>query len=61
MTRDLLNWKCANGWIQTDAETIIQIAQIVREHVEMCFGKERLLHEQINKCETIGEVEAIEW
>lgn len=57
----ILNWKCANGWIQVDAETILKVAQAVREHVEMCFDKERLLHEQIDKCETIEEVKAIEW
>ena len=57
----IVNWKCANGWMQIDAETILKVAQAVREHVEMCFDKERLLHEQIDKCETIEEVEAIEW
>lgn len=56
-----VNWKGANGWITLDASGLLEVATIVRQHVQSCFDKEKSLHEQIDACTTMDEVKAIQW
>lgn len=56
-----VNWKGRNKWVQIDANTILQVAQMVRKHVQACFDKEKQLNDMIDNCTTIEEVQAITW
>jgi hypothetical protein len=56
-----VNWKGANGWTVLNADTILQLAAAVRQHVQSCFDKEKELTEKIMAATSIEELEAIKW
>jgi hypothetical protein len=56
-----VNWKGANGWVVLNADTILQLAAAVRQHVQACFDKEKQLTEKIMAATSIEELEAIKW
>ncbi len=56
-----IDWKCGNGWIVLDSEIITQIALMIGKHVQGCFSKEMMLHNQIDESETIEEVLSVQW
>lgn len=55
------NWKAKNGWAVLDAATILAVADAVRNHVQACFDREKLLQEQIEAATTVAELEAVKW
>ena len=56
-----IEWKGANGWVVLMPQEVLQIAGLVRKHVQACFSKERALGEKVNACTSAEEVEAIVW
>ena len=56
-----VEWKAATGWIDLDADTVIQLAGAVREHVQKAFSKERDLAEQVAIAGSVQEVEGVVW
>lgn len=44
-----VRWKLADGtFVTLDADTIVAVAQAVRDHVQACFDREAFLLEQIS-------------
>jgi len=56
-----INWKAKNGWITLNAQQIIELVTIVREHVQTCFDKEKALNDAIDNATTIEELNSISW
>lgn len=56
-----VEWKGANGWVTLTAQEIMQIATLVRNHVQAQFSKERDYAEKVNGCSTVAEVQAVSW
>jgi len=54
-------WKGTNGWIALTPQEVLQIAGLVRQHVQACFSREHVLAELVDKATTIEEVLAVEW
>ncbi len=54
-------WKTQDGFITLNASQILEIASMIRAHVQACFDKESLLYEQIDACTTLEELETITW
>lgn len=54
-------WKTKNGFVTLDANTIIQIATAVRNHVQECFNKEDQLLTEIENATTFEELNNITW
>jgi hypothetical protein len=57
----ICRWKTKNGFVTLDANTIIQIATAVRNHVQECFNKEDTLTTQIDNANDIESLEAVVW
>jgi hypothetical protein len=57
----VVNWKAQNGWAVLDTATILAAADAVRNHVQACFDREKLLQEQVEAATTIEELEAVVW
>lgn len=53
------DFKAASGWTKVTLEQLEQIAALIAVHVQTCFSRERALHEQIDACETLEELNAI--
>ena len=56
-----VEWKGANGWVTLTATEIMQIATLVRNHVQAQFSRERDLSEKVNACGTVEEVGGVVW
>lgn len=56
-----IEWKGVNGWVVLTPQQILEMASIVRQHVQACFSKEKRLTEKIMAATTIEELEAIKW
>lgn len=56
-----VEWKSENGWIILDAPTILELASLVRQHVQSCFNKEKQLNDQIDAATSVEEVQSIKW
>lgn len=55
------NWKTSSGWIKMNSSLIIAISQMVRQHIQKCFDKEKVLFEEIEIASSKEEIEAITW
>lgn len=53
------DFKAASGWTKVTLEQLEQIAALIAVHVQTCFSRERALHEQIDACETLEQLNAI--
>lgn len=51
-----IEWKGANGWVVLMPQEVLQIAGLVRRHVQGCFSRERALSAQV---EAIAQDEAL--
>lgn len=61
-TASRIEWKGDKGkWVDLDPKSVLQIAGLVRNHVQGCFSKERELGEKVEMCATVEEIEAIVW
>ena len=56
-----IEWKGANGWVVLTPQQVIQVASLVRRHVQRCFSKEKALVDRIMAAGTLEELEAIHW
>jgi hypothetical protein len=56
-----VEWKGVNGWVTLTATEIMQIATLVRNHVQAAFSKERDYAEKVNGCGTVEEVGGVVW
>lgn len=56
-----VEWKGVNGWVTLTATEIMQIATLVRNHVQAQFSKERDYAEKVNACGTVKDVQAVTW
>lgn len=43
-----IEWKGANGWVVLMPQDVLQIAGLVRRHVQGCFSRERALSAQVD-------------
>ena len=57
----VVRWKAKNGWFMLDAQTLCDIADAVRVHVQNCFDNEEQLQIQIDAATTLQELETIVW
>jgi hypothetical protein len=56
-----IKWKAANGWVIFTPQQMLEVADMVRKHVQACFDKEGELTEKIMAATSIEELEAIKW
>ena len=56
-----IEWKGANGWVVLTPQQVIQVAALVRQHVQRCFSREKVLVDRIMAAGTLEELEAIHW
>lgn len=56
-----IEWKGANGWVVLTPQEVLQVAGLVRQHVQACFSRERALAGLVDEATTIEEVLAVEW
>lgn len=54
------DFKAATGWKTVDAATMVAIGDAVFAHVQECFSKEKMLHDQIDACLTATDVAAVD-
>lgn len=54
-------WKTKDGFVTLDANTIIQMATAVRNHIQNCFNKEDQLLTEIENATTVEELNNITW
>ena len=55
-------WKTVDGWMPIEtAETLLELATAVQEHINACYAKEAALEQAIHSATTVKEVEAIKW
>lgn len=38
-----MKWKCMNGWVELTSSQIIELARLIRNHVQNCFNRESFL------------------
>lgn len=56
-----LEWKTGSGFVQLDAPTISALSAAVAQHVEGCFAREKALSDEIDACQTVAEVAAVDF
>jgi len=56
-----VRWKTSDGFVPLNAAQVIEIAQMVRDHVQGCFDREAVYDESIDGCATADEINAIQW
>ena len=54
-------WKTAEGFVSLDAQAILAVADVIRDHVQSCFDREAELAERVRTATTAAEVRAISW
>lgn len=42
-----IRWKSAGGWVELDADQMIELGRAVRHHVQACFDREKELGEEV--------------
>lgn len=57
----LIDWKADGKWVKLNKDQLLAIADVVRQHVQNCFSKEKILAERINSCSSIEDVMNINW
>lgn len=55
-----IDWKAESGFVQIDATTLGAIAEAVAVHIQACFTNEAALAAQIDACESVSEVRAVD-
>lgn len=56
----LIDWKADNGWVQLDAVGVTYIAREVGLHKQQAFSREKTLSIEIEACETVQAVAAVD-
>lgn len=51
-----VDFKAASGWVTLTLEELMNIAALITAHVQACFTQERRLHEAIDACMTLDEL-----
>lgn len=54
-----VDFKASDGWVKLNIEQLSGIAALIAKHVQECFSNERKLHEAIDACKTLDELNAI--
>lgn len=54
-----VDFKAPSGWATITAEELTGIGQIITAHVQGCFSRERALHELIDACTSMDDLNAI--
>ena len=54
-----VDFKGADGWVSITRETLTQISVLIAEHVQLCFTRERELHEAADACTDVPALAAI--
>jgi hypothetical protein len=54
-----VDFKGADGWVSITREKLIQISVLIAEHVQLCFTRERELHEAADACTDVPALAAI--
>ena len=55
-----VDFKGADGWVSITREKLIQISVLIAEHVQLCFTRERELHEAADACTDVPALAAID-
>lgn len=56
---DTIDFKADSGWVKLTLAELKAVSVAVTHHVEMCFARERALHEQIDTCTSAKSLEQI--
>ena len=54
-----VDFKGADGWVRITREMLTQISVLIAEHVQLCFTRERELHEAADACTDVAMLAAI--
>ena len=54
-----VDFKGADGWVSITREMLTQISVLIAEHVQLCFTRERELHEAADACTDVSMLAAI--
>ena len=54
-----VDFKGADGWVSITREMLTQISVLIAEHVQLCFTRERELHEAADACTDVAMLAAI--
>ena len=54
-----VDFKGADGWVSITREMLTQISVLIAEHVQLCFTRERELHEAAEACTDVPALAAI--
>lgn len=57
----LIEWKGSNGWVVLTPQQVLQIAALVRQHVQAAFSKERELSDRVRASSTQEELGKVTW
>lgn len=57
----LIDWKGANGWVKIGKAEVEAISDIVSDHVQACFSKERAKLEALDACQTLDDLRNFDW
>ncbi len=55
-----VDFKAASGWVTLTLDQLVAVSTAIVAHVEACFSNERALHEAIDACTDVSELEAID-
>lgn len=56
----VIDWKTNSGWVVLDATAVTYIAREIGLHVQAAFSREKALADEIDACETVAEVAAVD-
>ena len=54
-------WKTAEGFVTLDAQAILSVADVIRDHVQSCFDREAELAQQVKEATTRKQVREVSW
>ena len=57
----VIDYKTDNGFITLDSKMILEIAKKVREYVQSCYNREKILSEKIKRATNKDDIKIINW
>lgn len=55
-----VDFKAASGWTTLSLEALTSVGGLIAAHVQACFSRERELHEAIDACATLDDLNALD-
>ena len=54
-------WKTNKGFVKLTRDQFINIVKKIREYIQSCFDKEKILTDKVNLSKTLDELNKIKW